>query len=73
MAAVKTSTRMKLLPIKTTKRYVLVFFIFQQSIRGKKIWLSVHPRNLGSDNHPSLHPLLHVCCCEMSKAYTISV
>ena len=43
----------------------------QWSTMGKKIWLSMHPRNFGFDKivsqyvHPYIHPY-HVSRCEMA-------
>ena len=38
------------------KKYIIAELSqVQQSTMGKKIWLSIHPRNFGSDkNHPSI-------------------
>ena len=38
---------------------------------GKKIWLSTHPRNFGSDRIVRQHPPLHVGGCECFTSLTL--
>ena len=59
MAAVKTSTRMKLLPIKTTKRYVLIFLSFSRASWVRKFgYLCIQEIWVLTIIHPYIHSFM---------------